>query len=250
MVHTLTLSLPCPLNYRGQRLKLDILRVQNSHAEISLVASELRKQVEQLRGFTQKLQAAENGALQYGTPRAAGVETLRQSQQSHASILKEIAIQCEARLQEYDAHIQELYHKVVASRTVGGSDGFGGLSREFTPDQLATLIRLQNDALLKVAAQVAVVHEMVERLRSEWNSRTGQDPFQEMDRLAAQNEERKRKTNRLMIRSPQEQLRQSIGLSQTSIAPSFTSPPLAQPASNTSAGFSSFLPSTSASNTM
>lgn len=165
--------------------------------------------------------------------------------------------------------------------------------REFTPDQLATLIRLQNDALLKVAAQVAVVHEMVERLRSEWNSRTGQDPFQvkkkrrmggsqflkpfglergevedfcrpcltyvisilrdfhhqEMDRLAAQNEERKRKTNRLMIRSPQEQLRQSIGLSQTSIAPSFTSPPLAQPASNTSAGFSSFLPSTSASNT-
>jgi hypothetical protein len=50
--------------------------------------------------------------------------------------------------------------------------------REFTPDQLATLIRLQNDALLKVAAQVAVVHEMVERLRSEWNSRTGQDPFQ------------------------------------------------------------------------
>jgi hypothetical protein len=68
-----------------------------------------------------------------------------------------------------------------------------------------------------------------------------------MDRLAAQNEERKRKTNRLMVQNPQEQLRQSIGLSQTSIAPSFTSLPLAQPASNASAGFSSFLPSTSAS---
>lgn len=51
-------------------------------------------------------------------------------------------------------------------------------NRQVTPDQLATLIRLQNDALLKVAAQVANVHEMVERLRSEWNSRTGQDPFE------------------------------------------------------------------------
>ena len=51
-------------------------------------------------------------------------------------------------------------------------------NRQVTPDQLATLIRLQNDALLKVAAQVAGMHEMVERLRSEWNSRTGQDPFE------------------------------------------------------------------------
>lgn len=30
----------------------------------------------------------------------------------------------------------------------------------------------------QVAGQVAVVHEMVERLRSEWDSRTGQDPFE------------------------------------------------------------------------
>ena len=29
-----------------------------------------------------------------------------------------------------------------------------------------------------MAAQGAGVHEMVERLRSEWNSRTGQDPFE------------------------------------------------------------------------
>lgn len=54
----------------------------------------------------------------------------------------------------------------------------GAANRQVTPDQLATLIRLQNDALLKVAAQVAGMHEMVERLRSEWNSRTGQDPFE------------------------------------------------------------------------
>ena len=50
--------------------------------------------------------------------------------------------------------------------------------RQITPDQLAALVRLQNDALFKVAAQVASVHEMVERVRSEWNSRAGQDPFE------------------------------------------------------------------------
>lgn len=30
----------------------------------------------------------------------------------------------------------------------------------------------------QVAGQVAVVHELVESLRSEWDSRTGQDPFE------------------------------------------------------------------------
>lgn len=101
-----------------------------------------------------------------------------------------------------------------------------------------------------MAAQVAGVHEMVERLRSEWNSRTGQDPFevsagcvflearkegacrsilseyplithQELDRANAENEERKRKTTRLVVRSGQDLVpRQSSSFLQIANAPS------------------------------
>lgn len=39
-----------------QKLKLNILRVQNSHSEISLAAGELRKQVERLRSYIHKIQ--------------------------------------------------------------------------------------------------------------------------------------------------------------------------------------------------
>eukprot|EP00624_Nannochloropsis_granulata_P004119 evm.model.NODE_30747_length_47682_cov_25.534710.6 len=114
-----------------QKLKLDILRVRNAHAEISLVSDELRKQVERLRGFIQKLQAAESGALQYSMPRAAGIELWQQRQDNHTDILREMVGQCEARLQEYDAHIQELYRKVVPSRGTGDEalGGRDGLSR-------------------------------------------------------------------------------------------------------------------------
>lgn len=115
--------------HHQQKLKLDILRVQNAHAEISLVSSEVRKQVERLRGFIHKLQAAESGALQYAMPRAAGMELWQQQQDSHADILREIVGQCEARLQEYDAHIQELYCKLVPSRGAGGGGGRDGFSR-------------------------------------------------------------------------------------------------------------------------
>jgi hypothetical protein len=107
-----------------QKLKLDILRVQNAHAEISLVSDELRKQVGRLRGFITKLQAAESGAAQFAVPRAAGMELWQQQQDSHADILREVVGQCEARLQEYDAHIQELYRKVVPTR--GARDRAGG----------------------------------------------------------------------------------------------------------------------------
>ena len=104
--------------------------MQNAHAEISLVSDELRKQVDRLRGFIQKLQAAESGAL-YAMPRAAGMELWQQQQDSHADILREMVGQCEARLQEYDAHIQELYRKVVPSRGAGdrGGGGRDGFSR-------------------------------------------------------------------------------------------------------------------------
>lgn len=128
-LNTLTNALsppPHPLTHPSrQKLKLDILRVQNAHAEISLVSDELRKQVERLRGLIQKLQAAESGAVQYAMPRAAGMELWQQQQDSHADILREIVGQCEARLQKYDAHIQELYRKVVPSRG-GGERGGGG----------------------------------------------------------------------------------------------------------------------------
>lgn len=93
--------------------------MRNAHAEISLLSDELRTQVERLRGFIQKLQAAENGALQYSIPRAAGIEHWQQRQDSHTDILREMVGQCEARLQEYGVHIQELYRKVVPSRGTG-----------------------------------------------------------------------------------------------------------------------------------
>lgn len=134
-----------------------------------------------------------------------------------------------------------------------------------------------------MAAQVAGVHEMVERLRSEWNSRTGQDPFevsaaalclwtylaglknkgsvslkslptlmlcypptsltsschlsphQELDRVHAENEERKRKTTRLVVRSGQElpQQQQSLNFLQVGNAPSSTPASFAQLPSST-----------------
>lgn len=217
------------LDQHTKKLKLHILRVRNAHAEISLLSDELRTQVERLRGFIQKLQAAENGALQYSIPRAAGIEHWQQRQDNHTDILREMVGQCEARLQEYGVHIQELYRKVVPSRGTGDEarEGRDEFSRQVTPDQLATLIRLQNDALLKVAAQVAGMHEMVERLRSEWNSRTGQDPFVELDRVNAENEEQKRKMTRMVIRSSQESLTQEsltsfqVGYSASLIPASF-----------------------------
>ncbi len=150
-----------------------------------MASGQLRKQVERLRSYIHKLQAAESGVVQYAVPRGS-LELWQQQQDSHAEILKEMVGQFEGRLLEYDSHIQELYRKVVPSRAPGTLAAAGharreaanGSSRQITPDELATLIRLQNDALLKVAAQVAGVHDMVERLRSEWNSRTGQDPFE------------------------------------------------------------------------
>jgi type IV secretory pathway component VirB8 len=47
-----------PMNlYRHmQKLKVDILRVQNAHTEIALVAEELKKDVDRLRGYVQKIQ--------------------------------------------------------------------------------------------------------------------------------------------------------------------------------------------------
>lgn len=128
---TNALSSPFPSTHpTPQKLKLDILRVQNAHVEISLVSDELRKQVDRLRCFIQKLQAAESGAL-YAMPQAAGMELWQQQQDSHVDILREMVGQCEARLQEYDAHIQELYRKVVPSRGAGdrGGGGRDGFSR-------------------------------------------------------------------------------------------------------------------------
>ena len=98
-------------------------------------------------------------------------------------------------------HIQKLQ---AAESGLPQYPGGGGERRgegKVTPDQLAVLIRLQNDALLKVAAQVAGVHEMVERVRSEWTSRAGSDLFEELDRLAEEEEERKRKAARLVLSS-------------------------------------------------
>jgi hypothetical protein len=198
------------LEQHTKKLKLDILRVQNAHSELALAAAELRKQVERLRGYIQKLQAAESGLPQYSASSGRGAmgggsaELWQQQQQdSHAEILREVVGQFEARLAQYDAHIQDLYRKVVSAHgSGGGSGGAGGQGQEqVTPDQLAALIRLQNDALLKVAAQVAGVHEMVERVRSEWTSRAGADPFEELDILAAEEEERKRRAARLVVPS-------------------------------------------------
>ncbi len=197
------------LEQHTKKLKLDILRVQNAHSELALAAGELRKQVERLRGYIQKLQAAESGLSQYagGGARGSGgggsAELWQQQQQqdSHAEILREVVVGFEARLVQYDAHIQDLYRKVVSAHGHGHGHGQGPGQEQVTPDQLATLIRLQNNALLKVAAQVAGVHEMVERVRSEWTSRAGQDPFEELDRLAAEEEERKRKAARLVVPS-------------------------------------------------
>lgn len=130
---------------------------------------------------------------------------------------------------------------------------------------------------------MAGVHEMVERLRSEWNSRTGQDPFevsaaalclwtcfaglknrgsmslkpfptlsltnschlaphQELDRVNAENEERERKTTRLVVRSGQElpQQQQSLNFLQVGNAPSSTPASFAQPPSTTVATPSPF----------
>lgn len=204
------------LEQHTKKLKLDILRVQNAHSELALAAGELRKQVEWLRGHIQKLQAAESGLPQYpsGGAGAGGrggggssAELWQQQQQdSHAEILREMVGQFEARLSQYDAHIQDLYRKVVSAHgggagAAGGGERRGGGEGQVTPDQLAVLIRLQNDALLKVAAQVAGVHEMVERVRSEWTSRAGSDLFEELDRMAEEEEERKRKAARLVVPS-------------------------------------------------
>lgn len=113
-----------------QKLKLDILRVQNAHSEISLAAGELRKHVERLRGYIHKLQAAESGVAQFSMPTPRGsLELWQQQQDSHGEILREMVGQFESRLLEYDTHVQELYRKIVPSRASGEGGRLDATSR-------------------------------------------------------------------------------------------------------------------------
>ena len=99
--------------------------MQNAHSELGLAASELRKDVERLRGYLQRLQqAGDNGYGGSGVGAGAGGSGQQlapgagasQEAGGYTEILREMVGQFEARLAEYDSHVHELYRKVVPAR--------------------------------------------------------------------------------------------------------------------------------------